>query len=77
MSVQSATVALPTQKGNIMTVETIAQDAAPVVGQIIHTRKSNIVGEVLSVRKFVTKAGKVTYRTLVRTEDGQKVWTTF
>lgn len=60
-----------------MTVVTIDQGQAPTVGEIVHTRNSNIVGEVLRVDKFITKAGKITYRTLVRTEDGQKIWTTF
>jgi hypothetical protein len=60
-----------------MTVITISQGQAPVVGEMVHTRNNNIVGEVLSVHEFITKAGKVTYRTLVRQEDGQKVWTTF
>lgn len=60
-----------------MNVITIAQGQAPVVGQFVHTRKNNVVGEVLTVNKFVSKAGNITYRTLVRTEDGQKIWTTF
>ena len=60
-----------------MEVITVAEGQAPVVGTVIHTRKNNVVGEVISVHEFVTKAGKVTYRTLVRQEDGQKVWTTF
>lgn len=60
-----------------MTVITVEQGQAPKVGDMIHTRKNNIVGEVLSVDTFITKAGKVTYRTLIRTEDGQKIWSTF
>ena len=62
---------------NQMNVTTVEPGKAPIVGEFVHTRKNNVVGEVLSVHTFVTKTGKVTYRTLVRQEDGQKVWTTF